>query len=91
MVLTAEADVAVRRFRGRRPSPVDPLPGVIAAFVEAAGGELHLRQLHGELTELLAARPWIRVLPSVPGDERATYHGVVAAIASHEGSRPLAR
>jgi AAA domain len=78
VVLLDDADAAVRRFGARGGD--DPWHEVVKAFVAANGGDDLLRHSHARVLDVVAARPEVRLVASVEGDEDATYTALVRAV-----------
>ncbi|GAB6986984.1 hypothetical protein JCM10369A_35090 [Nocardioides pyridinolyticus] len=76
------AGAAVRRFhrRGAGSAP-DPWHAQVRAIVEREGADAHLADYHARLVTHLARRPHAAAIPSIEGDEDATYRAIVASLA----------
>lgn len=82
VVLMDDEDAAVRRFAGR--SGDDPWHEQVKAIVAAQGGETSLRESHRKVRDVVAGRPEVRVVPSLDGDEDATYAALLEALGEEE-------
>jgi RimJ/RimL family protein N-acetyltransferase/predicted kinase len=68
----------------------DPWHEHVRAIVGELGGDELLLDTHRRLGALLQARPSIDVVPSIDGDEAATYRGVLEALARARHEAPKA-
>jgi hypothetical protein len=77
-----DEDASVRRFDARGDGGWH---SHVKRVVAGDGGERLLRTMHARLREVLADRPEAVVVPSVEGDEDATYAALLAALAAARG------
>ena len=82
VVLMDDEDASVRRFDARGDGGWH---SHVKRVVAGDGGERLLRTMHARLREVLADRPEAVVVPSVEGDEDATYAALLAALARQPG------
>lgn len=82
VVLMDDEDASVRRFDARGD---DGWHGQVKRLVAGDGGETLLRAMHARLRQVLSERPEAVVVPSVEGDEDATYAALLAALAVQPG------
>ncbi|MFE6646440.1 AAA family ATPase [Nocardioides sp. NPDC057772] len=87
VVLTADADDAVRRFH-RRDDGTDSWHSIVRSLVAEAGGDEVLRGYAERLATLVRGRPATRTVTSVEGEVDATYAAVVAAVDAAASTRP---
>ena len=78
VVLLDDVEASVRRFTERTGD--DPWHEQVKQVVEAAGGEAVLRDSHRRVLDVVASRPEVRVVPSLDGDEDATYTALLEAL-----------
>lgn len=82
LVLLDDFESSVRRFTERSGS--DPWHEQVKQVVAAAGGEALLRESYRRVLDVIASRPEARVVPSLAGDEDATYAALLEALREEE-------
>jgi predicted kinase len=79
--VTDDREAGTARFhrRGSAEQP-DPWHSAVREIVAREGGDAYLARCHERLEELLAERPLAVRVPSVEGEEDATYRALVASL-----------